>query len=151
MSDSAPEDARPLSGEVRLRALIGAIVFTDDALIVKSLFGRRRVPWSAVRSVTFDEITDSDTDAVVGRVIIVRYRRYPDQPLPEMPARFGEFREWNRAHFRSVRLPLHFPPLQTDDSRRDKRPSRLARRRERMRAILLRELTARGYDLSSDS
>ncbi len=151
MPDSAPEDARPLSGEARLRALTGAIVFTDDALIVKSLLGRRRVPWGTVRSVTFDEITDSDTDAVVRQVIVVRYRRYPDQPLPEMPTRFGEFREWNRAHFRSVRLPLPFPPLQTEDNRREKRSSRLARRRERMRAILLRELAARGYDLSSDS
>lgn len=148
MSDSAPEDARPLSGEVRLRALTGAIVFTDDALIVKSLLGRRRVAWDAVSSVTFNDVTDSDTDAVVHRVIVVRYRRYPDQPLPEMPTRFGEFREWHRAHFRSVRLPLHFPPQQADDSRREKRKSQ---RRERMRATMLRELAARGYDLSSDA
>jgi hypothetical protein len=126
-----------------------AIGFTTDALIVESMFARRRVAWSAISSVTFEDVTDSDTDEVLHRLIVVRYRRYPDQPLPDMPTRFGDFREWSRAHFRTVRLPLPFPPQQaSDDARRDSRASRLARHRDRMRAIVLRELGARGYDLS---
>lgn len=134
-----------------LLSLRPSVSLTPDALIVESMLGRRRIPWSTIRSIEFDDVTDSDTDAVVHRVIAVRYRRDPDQPLPDMPTRLSEFREWNKAHFRTVRLPLPFPPPQPDDARRDKPTSRLARRRDRMRAILLRELAAHGHDLNPAS
>lgn len=127
-----------------LRPSIG---FTADALIIDSMTGRRRIPWTAVRSITFDEVNDSDTDEVVYRMIAVRYRRDPDQPLPDMPELLGEIWQWNKAHFRTVRLPLPFPPPDAGAARRDKPASRLARRRDRMRAIVLQELAARGYDL----
>lgn len=131
-----------------LRPSIG---FTADALIAESMLGRRSIPWAAIRGIAFDEVTDSDTAEVVYRMIAVRYLREPGRPLPEAPTVFGEFREWNKAYFRTVRLPLPFPPTQADGARRDKPASRLARRRERMRAIVLRELAGRGYNLSGDA
>lgn len=201
LPNDAPEDARPIPAEVRLRTLTPAghialafpfafippvvlalalanvipaaacwaiavvgtaaiwlklrgrpsVGFTADALVVESLFGRRRVPWSAIRSVAFDDVTDSDTHEVVYRRITVRYLRDPDRPLPDMPTRLGDFREWNRQYFRSVNLPLSFPTPQEETAQPDKPASRRTRRRDRMRAIVLEELAKRGYNLSNDT
>lgn len=125
-----------------------AVGFTAGALVVDWMLGRRSVPWATIRSITFYDVKDSDTDEVMYRLIQVRYRRHPEQPLPDMPTRLGDFRRWNMAHFRTVHLPLPFPSEEVPEYERgDKRPSRLARRRDRLRAIVLRELAARGYDL----
>src|SRR5436305_7635243 len=131
LPNNAPEDARPIPADVRLRtmtlaghlalafpfafippvvlalalanvlpaaacwaiALVGAaaiwlklrgrpsVSFTANELVVESLFGRRRVPWTAVRSVEFRDVTNSETDEVVYRRISVWYLRDPDRPL----------------------------------------------------------------------
>jgi hypothetical protein len=128
-----------------------SVRFTAQELVVDLTFVRRRIAWADVQSVTFDTVEDSESDTVERRVISVRYRRDPGEPLPPRPARFGEFQRWNRAHFRTVRVPLSFPPLPGDNWPPvpvEPGTSRLARRRERQREAILREFAARGYQLT---
>lgn len=129
-------------------ALRPSVGFTADALTVRLMFTRRRIAWADITAIRLEDVTDSETDAVNHRVVTVTYRRDPERPLPPMPTRFGDFRQWNREYFRTVRLPLSFPVPQTDGRRRSGRESRFARRRERQRETIRRELAARGYPLS---
>jgi hypothetical protein len=127
-------------------SLRSSIRFTADALELGLTFGRRRIPWADIRDVTYYDVTGSDTDEVHHRLISVRYRRDPQRDPPPMPTRFGEFRQWNKEHFRTVHLPLSFP-APPSASRRQERDARLTRRRRHQRQVILREFAARGYHL----
>jgi hypothetical protein len=124
-----------------------SVRFAPEELVVTLTFSRHRIAWAAIRDLTLDEITDSDSDTVNHRLIRIRYLRDPGNPLPPMPARFGDYRQWNRAHFRTISLPLAFPPPQPDRLSRTERNTRLRRRVKRQRETILRELAARGYHL----
>ena len=127
-----------------------SVRFTADALIVGLTFKRRRIAWADIQSVAFDRILDDEQDTVLRQVIRVRYRRDPGADLPPAPSRLAELRVWNRAHFRTVEVPLSFPPSTADrwpPVPDEPATSRLGRRRERQRATILREFAARGYVL----
>jgi hypothetical protein len=124
-----------------------SVRFTPDELVVTLTFSRHRIAWAAIRDLTLDEITDSDSDTVNHRLIRIRYLRDPGNPPPPTPTRLGDYRQWDRAHFRTLRLPLAFPPPQPDRSSRTERNTRFRRRLRRQRETILRELAARGYHL----
>ena len=127
-----------------------SVRFTADALVVGLTFNRRRIAWADIQGVAFDKVLDDEQDTVLRQVISVRYRRDPGVDLPPAPARLADYRVWNRAHFRTVKVPLSFPPSPADrwpPVPDEPATSRLGRRRERQRAIILREFAARGYPL----
>lgn len=131
-------------------ALRPSVRFTADALVVGLTFRRHRIPWADIASVTFDKVLDDDQDTVLRQVISVRYRRDPGTDLPPAPTRLADYRAWNRAHFRTVKLPLSFPPSAADrwpPAPVEPGTSRSARRRERQREIILREFAARAFPL----
>lgn len=131
-------------------ALRPSVRFTADALVIHLMFTRRRVAWADVQSVAFDKVLDDDQDTVLRQVISVRYRRDPGTDLPPSPTRLADYRVWNRAHFRTVKVPLSFPPSPADrwpPVPEEPATSRLARRRERQRETILREFAAHGFPL----
>ena len=91
---------------------------------------------------------DSDTDRVTGRRVDVRYRRDAEPPVEPMPTVFGEWRIWNRTYFRSLTLPVFFPPP-TDPFGYVPREPRtwLGRYTNRQRVTIRAEFAARGHEL----
>jgi len=131
-------------------ALRPSVRFTAGALVIGLTFRSHRIAWADIESVSFDKVMDDDQDTVLRQVISVRYRRDPGAELPPTPTRLADYRVWNRAHFRTVRVPLSFPPSPADrwpPVPEEPGASRSARRRERQREIILREFAARGYSL----
>jgi len=86
---------------------------------------------------------------VTSRRVHVSYRRDPSTPTGPVPATLGEFRPWTRRHFRTVSLPLAFPPpVDSSDSRPPRAPRTwFGRHADRQRQIIRREFAARGYTL----
>lgn len=90
--------------------LRNAIQFTDHDVSVTVFFGPHRIPWSRVTSVSLYDIADDGTERVTGRRVTVRYHRGAEPPAEPMPTVFGEYRAWGRRHFRTLNLPILFPP-----------------------------------------
>jgi hypothetical protein len=65
---------------------------------------------------------------------------------------FGEYRAWARIHFRTLSLPLTFPPaVGSTDSYMARTPRTwIGRHANRQRQIIRRELAARGYSLPDE-
>jgi len=124
-----------------------AIEFTDRDMAVTMFFRPHRVPWSRVAGVSFSDITDDDNE-VTGRRLTVRYHRAAEPPSEPMPAVFGQWREWNRRHFRSLTLPVQFPPSLTEIGYVPRAPRTWhGRHGHAQRAVILAEFAARGYPL----
>jgi hypothetical protein len=125
-----------------------AIRFTPAELTVTRLIAPHHVPWCRVTQVSLDDMWDSDTDRVTGRRVDVRYRREAEPPAEPMPTVFGEWRSWNRKYFRSLALPVFFPPAADPfgDVAREPR-TWLGRYTNRQRAAIRAEFAARGYQL----
>jgi hypothetical protein len=87
-----------------------SIQFTADDLAFTMLLWPRRILWADVRRVTLQDNydTDADPEEVTHRRVLIRYRRDPGSPVPPVPSVFGEFRIWERTHFRLMSLPLFF-------------------------------------------
>jgi hypothetical protein len=128
-----------------------SIQFTADDLAFTMLLWPRRIPWADVRRVTLQDNYDSDADpeAVTHRRVLIRYRRDPGSPVPPAPSVFGEFRSWERTHFRLMSLPLFFRvPEDQFTSGAPRRPlTWIGRRSDRQREIIREEFAARGYPL----
>ena len=92
---------------------------------------------------------DADSGRVTHRRLDVRYRRDPSTPTGPVPTIFGEYRAWARIHFRTLSLPLTFPPTAGSiDSYMARTPRTwIGRHASRQRQIIRRELAARGYPL----
>lgn len=128
--------------------LRNSIGFTDHDVTVTMLLRPQRIPWSRVAGVYFYDITDDDGDEVTGRRLTVRYHREAEPPAEPMPTVFGEWRAWNQRHFRSLTLPVQFPPPLTEIGYVPREPrTRLGRRGNRQRAAIRAEFAARGYTL----
>lgn len=87
---------------------------------------------------------------VTHRRVLTRYRRDPGSPVPPAPSVIGEFRSWERTHFRLMSLPLFFrvPEDQFTSGGEPRRPlTWIGRRSDRQREIIREELAARGYPL----
>jgi hypothetical protein len=126
-----------------------SIQFTAGDLAFTMLLWPRRLPWADVRRVTLQDNYDSDADPeeVTHRRVLIRYRRDPGSPVPSV---FGEFRIWERAHFRLMSLPLFFrvPEDQFTSDGGPRRPlTWIGRRSDRQREIIREEFAARGYPL----
>lgn len=148
---------------VVVAALVGAAVavtswlrtsiqFTADDLAFTMLLWPRRIPWADVRRVTLQDNYDSDADPeeVTHRRVLIRYRRDPGSPVPPAPSVFGEFRIWERTHFRLMSLPLFFrvPEDQFTPGAGPRRPRTwIGRRADRQGEIIREEFAARGYPL----
>jgi hypothetical protein len=128
-----------------------SIRFCADDLVVTMLLWPRRVPWARASSVTFSDQYEDDARPVeaTSRRVHVSYRRDPSTPTGPVPATLGEFRPWARLHFRTVRLPLAFPPPADSAASRPSRAPRtwFGRHADRQRQIIRREFDARGYPL----
>jgi hypothetical protein len=128
-----------------------SVRFTTDALVVTVLLWPRRVPWERVSSVTFGHLHEDDARPaeVASRRVHVSYRRDLSTPTGPVPTTLGEFRPWARLHFRTLSLPLSFPPpADAADSRPTRGPRTwFGRHAERQRQIIRREFAARGYSL----
>jgi hypothetical protein len=126
-----------------------SIQFTPGDLVLTMLLRRRRIPWTRIHAVTLQDVWDHETGQVTNQRVNVRYRRDPQTPLGPVPTILGEYRAWARAHFRTVNLPLLFPPA--NDSAGSSRPRRprtwIGRRSSRQREIIRQEFAARGYSL----
>jgi hypothetical protein len=111
----------------------------------------RRVPWARVSSVTFSNLHEDDARPVevTSRRVHVSYRRDPSTPAGPVPATLGEFRPSARRHFRTVSLPLAFPPpADSSDSRPPRGPRTwFGRHADRQRQIIRLEFAAQGYPL----
>ena len=127
-----------------------SIQFTADDLAFTMLLWPRRIPWADVRRVTLQDNYDSDADPeeVTHRRVLIRYRRDPGSLVPPVPSVFGEFRIWERTHFRLMSLPLFFrvPGDQFTSDGGPRRPlTWIGRRSDRQREIIREEFAARGY------
>jgi hypothetical protein len=124
------------------------IRFTPDELLVTRLIAPHHVPWYRVTNVSLYDMFDSDTDRVTGRRVDVRYRRGAEPPVEPMPTVFGDWRVWNRRYFRSLALPVFFPPGLDDIDYVPREPrTRLGRYTRRQRQTIRTEFAARGYEL----
>ena len=88
----------------------------------------------------------------VVRAVLVgaaQQHRDPSTPPGPVPTTLGEFRPWARLHFRTLSLPLAFPPpVDAFDSRPLRAPRTwFGRHADRQRQIIRREFAARGYPL----
>lgn len=126
-----------------------SIQFTADDLVVTMLLRPRRIPWAHVAGVTLLDMWDADSDRVTHRRLDVRYRRDPSTPTGPVPTVFGEYRAWARIHFRTLSLPLTFPPAADSmDSYMARTPRTwIGRHANRQRQIIRREFAARDYPL----
>jgi hypothetical protein len=128
-----------------------AIRFTTDDIVVTMLLWPFRARWARVSSVTFhDEHHDDARPAeVTSRRVSVRYRRDLSTPTGPVPATLGEFRPWDRRHFRTLSLPLAFPPpadpLGSGSART--RKTWFGRHADRQRQTIREEFAAHGYPL----
>jgi hypothetical protein len=65
-----------------------------------------------------------------------------------MPTVFGDWRVWNRKYFRSLALPVFFPPGLDDIDYVPREPrTRLGRYTRRQRQTIRTGFAARGYEL----
>jgi hypothetical protein len=128
-----------------------SIQFTRDDLVVTVLLRPRRIPWARVSSVGFVDAYEDDAHPAqtTARRVHVSYRRELSTPTGPVPATLGEYRPWARIHFRTLTLPLAFPPaVGSSDSPSLRAPStRFGRHADRQRQIIRREFAARGYTL----
>jgi hypothetical protein len=125
-----------------------SIRFTADDLVVISMLRPRSVPWSRVAGVSLSDMADDDTGRVTGRRLSVRYRRDAEPPAEPMPTVSGEWRAWDRRHFRTMSLPVLFPPsLDEIDYIPSEPRTWIGRRGNRQREIIRAEFAARGYSL----
>jgi hypothetical protein len=125
-----------------------AITFTPTELVVTRLIAPHHVPWYRVAHVSLSDMWDSDTDRVTGRRVDVRYRRDAEPPVEPMPTVFGEWRIWNRTYFRSLALPVFFPPTEDPFGYVAREPRTwLGRCTNRQRAAIRAEFAARGHQL----
>jgi hypothetical protein len=133
-----------LGGSALLAALswrITTLRFEADQFVVTRPTGwRRRIPWEHVQSVRAENSTNEDGDVTMGWLTL-EVLRNPDVPVPDMPTVIGEFRTWQRQHFRTVRLGVPLPAKQVDAR------GRFARMRLRTRQQVLQELESRGLTL----
>ena len=128
--------------------LRSSIQFTADELVVTSMFRPHHVPWSRVASVSLSDITDDDGERVTGRRLGVRYRRDAEPPAEPVPAVFGEFRAWNRRHYRTMSLPVLFPPSVDEFDYVPAEPRTwFGRYVNRQREMIRAEFAARGHSL----
>jgi hypothetical protein len=129
--------------------LRNSIQFTDDDLAVTVFFAPHRIPWSRVAGVSLYDISDDGTERVTGRRVTVRYHRGAEPPAEPMPTVFGQWRAWDRRHFRTLNLPILFPPGLDELDYVPRQPRTwFGRRAERQRAAIRAEFAARGYSLS---
>ena len=137
-----------------------SIRFTADELVVTMLLRPRRIAWARVSSVTFvDSYTDDDRPhrTPPARRVQVRYRRDLSTPTGPVPTTLGEYRPWARMHYRTLTLPLAFPPPgRSADPGRDSvcLPPRaprtwFGRHASRRQQVVRHEFAARGYALPS--
>jgi hypothetical protein len=112
----------------------------DHIVITRPTGWRRRIPWEHVQSVRAENTTNEDGDVTI-RWLTLEVLRKPDVPVPDMPTVIGEFRTWQRQHFRTVRLGVALPAKPVDAR------GRLARTRLRTRQQVLQELESRGLTL----
>ena len=125
-----------------------AIRFTPAELVVTRLIAPHHVPWYRVTHVNLYDMWDSDTDRVTGRRVDVRYRRDAEPPVEPMPTVFGEWRAWNRRYFRSLALPVFFPPPEDPFNYVPRAPRTwLGRYTNRQRETIRAEFAARGHEL----
>jgi hypothetical protein len=121
---------------------------TPDQLVVTRLIAPHHVPWYRVTNVSRCDMWDSDTDRVTGRRVDVRYRRGAEPPVEPMPTVFGDWRIWNRRYFRSLALPVFFPPPGDPFGYVPREPRTwFGRYINRQRATIRAEFAARGYQL----
>ena len=124
------------------------IRFTPDELQVTRLIAPHHVPWYRVTNVSLYDMWDSDTDRVTGRRVDVRYRRGAEPPVEPMPTVFGDWRIWNRRYFRSLALPVFFPPPEDPFGYVARAPRTwFGRYINRQRATIRAEFATRGYQL----
>jgi hypothetical protein len=72
-----------------------------------------------------------------------------EPPAEPMPTVFGQWRAWDRRHFRTLNLPILFPPGLDELDYVPRQPRTwFGRRAERQRAAIRAEFAARGYSLS---
>jgi hypothetical protein len=65
-----------------------------------------------------------------------------------MPTVFGQYREWARRHFRTLNLPILFPPSRDELDYIPRAPRTwFGRRANRQREAIRAEFAARGYSL----
>lgn len=119
-----------------------SVTFSDEALEVVRSRRRYRILWSQIETVRFDDHHDRE-GRPRDRTIVVRYQRDPNgrPALPNSPS-LRAYRDWDKANFRSVRIPLLFNPPDAPDSRRRDQP--LVRKRR----IILEQFLVRGFPLS---
>ena len=119
-----------------------------DELMVTRLIAPHYVPWYQVTGVSLYDMWDSDTDRVTNRRVDIRYRRDAEPPVEPMPTVFGEWRIWNRTYFRSLALPVLFPPGLDEIDYVPREPRTwLGRYTSRQRQTIRAEFAARGYEL----
>jgi hypothetical protein len=121
-----------------------SVRFTEHDLSVTMWLWPRRVPWEHVRSVSFVEEYDHEAEEVVRRRIQIRYPRGSRQPVSPMPTRLGDAMEWSRTNFRTLPVPIAFPPPGEEPAASRTWVGRSIRRK---RQIVRREFAARGYPL----
>lgn len=125
-----------------------AITFTPAELVVTRLIAPHHVPWYRVTHVSLYDMWDGDTDRVTGRRVDVRYRRDAEPPVEPMPTVFGEWRIWNRRYFRSLALPVFFPPPEDPFDYVPREPRTwLGHYTNRQRETIRAEFAARGHEL----
>jgi hypothetical protein len=128
-----------------------SIQFTRDDLVVTVLLWPRRIPWARVSSVTFVSAHEDDARPaqVTARRVHVSYRRDLSAPTGPVPTTLGEYRPWARLHFRTLTLPLAFPPaVGAVDSGPARAPRTwFGRHADRQRQLIRREFAGRGYSL----
>jgi hypothetical protein len=128
--------------------LRNSIQFTADDLVVTAFFWPRRVPWSRVQNVSLVDVSDDDTGRLTGRRLTVRYRRDAEPPSDPMPTVFGEYRVWARRRYRTLSLPVQFPPSPDEFGYVPREPRTwVGRYASRQRDIIRAEFADRGYAL----